>query len=174
MPVTYQLIASNTLSSSAASVTFSSIPGTYTDLVIRCSVRSNSSAISDVLNLEINGNTATVYSTTILYANSGAAGSLRSSSDAYTKIGYYVSADTTTANTFGSLEIYIPSYLASQNKAISGFGVGEGDVATYDRIGATAGLYRNTTAVSSLKLTLLTGPNFMSGSSFFLYGIKNS
>ena len=39
MPVTYNLIASNTLSSSAASVTFSAIPGTYTDLLLRITGR---------------------------------------------------------------------------------------------------------------------------------------
>ena len=86
---------------------------------------------------------------------------------------YYVDANTATSNTFGTFEIYLPSYTASQNKPFSGFGVAETN-ATNTRIGAVAGLYRSTTAISSVKLSLLTGPNFVAGSSFYLYGIKNS
>ena len=174
MPATYQLISSNTLSSAAASVTFSSIPATYTDLVLRLSARSSNAGRNDVVNMEFNANSSALYSTTILYGQGGGSfGSLRNSNATYTRIGYYISGDTTTSSTFGSQEFYIPNYTASQNKAISGFGVSENN-ATVQDLAVTAGLFRDTTAISSIKLTLLTGPNFMSGSSFFLYGIKNS
>lgn len=175
MPATYTLIASNTLSSSAASVSFSAIPNTFTDLVLRLSARSSNAGRNDVVNMEFNANSSALYSTTILYGQGGGGGlgSLRNSNATYTRIGYYISGDTTTSSTFGSQEFYIPNYTASQNKAISGFGVSENDASVQD-LAVTAGLFRDTTAISSIKLTLLTGPNFMSGSSFFLYGIKNS
>ena len=47
MATTYTLITSQTLASSAASVTFSSIPSTYTDLVLRVSARTDNAAVSD-------------------------------------------------------------------------------------------------------------------------------
>ena len=53
MPATYTLIASNTLSSAAASVTFSAIPATYTDLVLRYSARSDGASVDDYFSLNI-------------------------------------------------------------------------------------------------------------------------
>ena len=47
MPSTYTLISSNVLASSAASVTFSAIPSTYTDLVVRASIRSDATSDAD-------------------------------------------------------------------------------------------------------------------------------
>ena len=173
MANTYQLISSNVLSTATASVTFSAIPATYTDLVILGTARSSVSGVSDVVQTEFNSNTSAIYSNTLVYANNATAGSIRSSNDAAARSVYYISGDTATSNTFGTFEIYIPSYTVSQNKPYSGFGVGENDSAN-ERIGASAMLFRSTTAISSIKLTLLTGPNFMSGSSFYLYGIKNS
>lgn len=173
MAATYISIASTTLSSSAASVTFSSIPQTYTDLVIKGSARSDSAAISDVIMTEFNANTNTIYSNTYLVANSASTLSGTSSGDASARTIYYISAANATSDTFGNFEIYIPSYIASQNKPYSGFGVGETN-GTDTRVGVTAMLFRDTTAITSIKLTLLTGPNFVSGSTFHLYGIKNS
>jgi hypothetical protein len=174
MPATYQLIASNTLSSAAASVTFSSIPATYTDLVVRMSVRSTVVGNDvDILMAEFNGNTSAIYSNTYVVGFSASASSGRDSNQSTTRIGYYITGAAATANTFSSSELYIPSYTASQNKPMSGFSVAEKNT-TETAIGAAAGLFRTTTAISSIKFTPQNGTNFASGSSFFLYGIKNS
>ena len=171
MATTYTLINSNVLSSSAASVTFSSIPATYTDLVIRCSGRSDSS-FSAALDLYVsfNGSTAT-YSRTVLRAFGTTADSSTGSGSAYWTLSG-VPGTPATSNTFGSVEIYIPSYTVSQNKPIGVVSVIENNSATVNRINAIAGLVTITAAGSSIKL--VTDGNFVSGSSFYLYGISNA
>ena len=172
MATTYTLINSNVLSSSAASVTFSSIPATYTDLVLRISSRNDWAATQTSLKLTINGSSSSVYSFTRLYGTGSAAGSSRSSGNTSSFI-YYVNADTSTSNTFSSTEIYIPSYTASQNKPISVFSSQENNT-TAAFLGVSANLFAGTTAISSLSLTENNGSNFMIGSSFYLYGISNA
>ena len=174
MANTYTLIASNTLSTSAASLTFSAIPNTFTDLVDRWSARISLGAKDQYTYIQFNGDTSTNYSTTFLYTDAVTVTSTRSSNANY----YFptdVTGDAATANTFGSAEIYIPSYTASQNKPISNFGTPETnatDMADFMGLGVTAGLWRNTAAISSIYIG--ASGNFLSGSSFFLYGIKNS
>jgi hypothetical protein len=172
MANTYTLISSNVLGSSAASVTFSAIPATYTDLVIRFSARTDASALTDVIRLQLNNDTSTNYSYIFVYGNSGGAGSSLTSSATSTLISYG-SAATGTANTFSSTEIYIPNYTSSANKPISAFNVQETNDAAASP-SAWASLWRNSAAITSVKLYPNTGPNFVSGSSFYLYGIKNS
>ena len=75
MPATYTLIASNTLSSSAASVTFSAIPATYTDLVLRWSSRTDNASVVDVVLLEFNASGGTAYSTRRIIGTGSAAAS---------------------------------------------------------------------------------------------------
>lgn len=176
MPVTYQLIASNTLSSSAASVTFSSIPGTFTDIVLRLSVRSDRVANSANLGLKINGATTNYSSVYMLKTESGTAtgGRIISTDLAYSYLGVSNAANST-SNTFTSAEVYFPSYTISQNKSFSVFGAFENNDTNVSMIIGSANLYSSTSAITSLEITSPVGPsNFVSGSSFFLYGIKNS
>ena len=172
MPSTYTLISSNVLSSSAASVTFSAIPSTYTDLMLRVSVRlvaGSGSTIQDLI-VKFNG-TTTNYSITQLTGDGSTAASGRISNTTRILLSNVVDGDAT-SNTFGSVEIYVPSYTASQNKPVSAFGASENN-ATLAGLSATAGLWRDTTAISSIELSNATA-NLVSGSSFYLYGIKNS
>ena len=153
MASTYTLISSQVLASTTASVTFSSIPATYTDLVLRVSARDNDTGAFQQLRITFNGDTAT--NTSLRFVTS-------------------VDGSTATSNTFGNAEIYIPSYLASQNKPISNFAVQENNNATA-YINITAGLFSDTTAISSISLTpLFATVGWVSGSSFYLYGIKSS
>ena len=171
MANTYNLIASNTLSSSAASVTFSAIPSTYTDLVLRVSARSDRADVTDSLLLNINGLTTSIYSNTNLFGNGATASSNRLSAQSNAYLSYIVDAASNTSNTFGNIEIYIPSYTASQNKPVSTFGARE-DNSTTAVVNSVATLIQSTATISSITLALQFGPNFVSGSSFFLYGIK--
>lgn len=171
MANTYTLIASNTLSSAAASVTFSSIPQTYTDLVLRVSTRTDGSADNTLLGVRFNNDTNTNYSSILLTGNGSTASSSTLGTFANTYLGQTV-ANTATANTFNNGELYVPNYTASQNKPISGIGIAENN-STTAIIRAVAGLWQVTSAITSI--TLISGNgNFMTGSSFFLYGIKNS
>ena len=176
MANTYVLIASNTLGSNTASVTFSSIPNTYTDLVVKTSTRLPSSGgYFENLFVELNANTGAVYSGTLLRGNGGTTGSARQSTgNGYFEY-FYTNDSSTTSNTFSNCELYIPNYTASTNKPISSFSVVENNSATAAEsfIATTAHLFGSTSAITSIKF-YYSGGNIASGSSFFLYGIKNS
>jgi len=172
MPSTYTLISSNVLSSSAASVTFSAIPSTYTDLVLKYSTRTDSAGTpyeNDFI--RFNGSTASNYSHTRLEGTGSAAASARTSNTSLINLFYDSTGATATSSTFNNNEIYIPSYTISQNKPISVFIANETNNSTA-YLNVIAGLWRVTDAITSLTIT--SGANFVSGSSFYLYGIKNS
>jgi hypothetical protein len=169
MPNTYTLISSNVLGSSAASVTFSAIPSTYTDLVIRASIR-NSSGGTAAIATTFNGQ-ASGYSVTRLRGSGTTGSSGRTSSSTFL---YFSLTDSTyTANTFASWEMYLPNYLSTTNKPVSNFSVTENNSAADYYIDLNAGLSNITSAITSVTLSA-DGNTFVSGSSFYLYGIKNS
>jgi hypothetical protein len=173
MPSTYTLITGETLASSAASYTFTAIPSTFTDLVVRLSVRSDRAGENiDVLKLVVNSNTSTVYSETTLRGLSSSVSS-SNTSNATEFANDLINGAASTSDTFASYELYIPSYTVSQNKPMGTFSVQENN-STVARINAIANLFRSTSAVSSLTYSSNTGSNFVSGSSFYLYGIKSS
>lgn len=174
MPATYTLIASNTLSSSAASVTFSAIPATYTDLVLRMSSRQATSNTTDEMVIRYNGITTTTYSTTTVNGQGSTTYSFRASNQTYFGDLGVSEGNSPTASTFGSVEIYIPNYTVAAHIPSSGTSAIENNSATNNWVGATAGLWRNNGPVSSISITAGSSSTFNSGSSFFLYGIKSS
>lgn len=168
---TYSFIAKATPTGS--SLTFSSIPATYTDLVMLISSRItgavNVSTIESRLNSTINSASGTYLEGT----GSQAGGAQNSGNTIY--IGYSPGANAT-ANVFGSSEVYIPKYLTTTTKQVSAFMVAENNTtANYQN---EVVLYANysavTAAVSSIYIIDTSGYNFASGTAFWLYGIKNS
>lgn len=173
MANTYSLIASNTLSSSAASVTFSAIPASYDDLLVRYTSRVADPSADYFVYIRFNGDTATNYSNTRISGNGATASSPRNSNTGWGYGGVNTGAGAT-SNTFGSNEVYIPKYQATTDKAWSVFGTMENN-ATTSLIQGIAGLWRNSSAITSIVISDPSGSaGFVSGSSFFLYGIKNS
>jgi len=173
MAATYTLISSNVLAASAASVTFSSIPSTYTDLVLRISARSDDTGSSyKTFKLVFNGDTTALYSETRLYAESTNTIYSSTQGNRSNNTARYTTAGLSTSNTFSNFDLYIPSYTVSQNKPMSQFGVAENNSAD-GGISVYADLYRSTSAISSVEVGNFSG-NFVAGSSFYLYGIKNS
>lgn len=174
MPTTYTLIASNTLGSAAANVTFSSIPSTYTDLALRWSVRTDAgTTYLMTMRFEFNGDTGTNYSSISVYGDGVSAQSNQPNNATFMAAMASMNGTNTTTNTFASGEIYLPSYTASQNKSFSLFGASETSNTVEVRIAGLASLWRNTAAINQIKLTP-SANNFASGSTFYLYGIKNS
>lgn len=165
MPKNFELIASTTLGSSAATINFSSIPATFTDLVLVYAGRTDRAATVDGVAITFNGST-TGYSERVLY---GTGSSVASETDTAYPYGYSTS-NTATANTFGSMTFYMPNYAGSTNKSISIDCVGENN-ATQTFQSLTAGLWSNTSAIISLALQPKYGSNFMTNSSAYLYGI---
>ena len=154
---TYTPIASQTLSSAASSVTFSNIPQTYTDLVLVINGTSNQ---DDTVGLQFNSDTGTNYSATRLSGNGTTASSGRWSSISQSYYGVFY---TTTTNAIIDFQNYsnattYKTFIARSNNASN-------DVRT------TVGLWRNTAAITSIKLTFFGASTYSSGSTFNLYGI---
>lgn len=172
MANTYELIASNIVTTPVASITFSSIPATYTDLVVRFSIRSTSA--TGWLSVILNNITTTTSSEIWLRGDGSAASSaLQASTNYFGGNGndLLINLSGSTANTFTSGEMYIPSYTVSQNKPVS-FVLAAENNTTAANMTALAGLWRNTAAVNQIQFD--PSGNCDTGSSFYLYGIKNS
>jgi hypothetical protein len=166
---TYTLIASNTVGSGGvASVTFSSIPTTYTDLVVLVSCRSSQvGAFADYGQITFNGSSST-FSYKDVYGN----GSSASSTGASVNTIFVYQGNAATASTFGNASIYIPNYTSANNKSFSIDSVVENNGTTgYDTL--TAGLWSTTTAINSVGLAPASG-TWLQHSTFTLYGISNA
>ena len=172
MPNTYTLIASNTVGSGGvASVTFSSIPATYTDLVVKASIRSSGtvSGYSSTFN-----GSSTGYSERLLYGTGSAAASASSSSASYLNWIFNTNESGSTASTFSNCEFYIPNYAGSNNKSISSDNVTEQNGASATAY-LDAALWANSAAITSIAMAISgTSALFAQYSTFYLYGIKNS
>jgi hypothetical protein len=171
------LISSQTLTSSAASVTFSSIPATYTDLCVKLSNKNSDTGTGTWAGyFTFNGTGGTAYSDTYLLWSSGsfAPGSGRSSNTSQIQTLIENSSNAAYTNNYSNTEIYIPSYTASQNKPVSTYTIAEMNNTNGTDLGQIdAGLWRNTAAITSITFYPVSG-SYVSGSSFYLYGIKNS
>jgi hypothetical protein len=172
MAITYKAIATTTVGSGgASSIDFTSIPATYTDLLLVISTRQPGGAPSwSDLRIRFNSST-TSYTDKLLYGDGSSATSI-SESDTGIVI-RSVNNGVATANTFGSASIYIPNYTSSNYKSVSIDQVTENN-ATQALAGLTAGLWSNTSAITSIGLTPNTAGNFSQYSTATLYGIKNS
>ena len=172
MPSTMLLIARQTLSVDTASVTFSNIPQTYTDLRLVVSARTDRANNGDSMYLQFNGDTTSAnYSNRILYGTGSSAVSITSATAILLTQGACGSSDT--ANTFGSSEAYIPNYTGSTTKSVSHQGNSETNAAT-SYMSVDAGLWSGTAPITSMLLRPGNGTAFRSGSTFFLYGVTSA
>jgi hypothetical protein len=158
----------------AASMDFTSIPATYTDLIVKISARgTRSNSGSQVVSLRFNSDSGANYSYRRLYADGTSAASDSSTGDSYGTAGY-VSKTFDTANTFGSCEIYVPNYAGSTTKSYSSDGVEENN-ATLSYASIVAGLWSGTAAITAISLYASNGSfNWEQYSSAILYGIKKN
>jgi hypothetical protein len=170
MPTTFTKIASATVGSGgAATIDFTSIPSTYTDLVVKLSARSNNTSVGVYVNY--NGNSAN-YASLRLYADGATTYSDTHGSAAQIAVVAGVNISTFTASTFSSMDFYIPNYAGSNNKSASSDSVTENNATTaWAALGAN--LWSNSAAITSIALTPAAG-SFVQYSTATLYGIKNS
>jgi hypothetical protein len=168
MATTFTKIASvNVGLLGASSIAFTSIPSTYTDLVVKVSARSDF-AINPQAALYVSTNVSSPSSRRIEGNGSSAASYTEASS---INASGSTPANSSTANTFGNVELYFPNYAGSNNKSLSMDAVGENNTtAAYATL--TAGLFSATTAINSITFT--TDGNFKQYSTATLYGISKS
>jgi microcompartment protein CcmK/EutM len=90
MTATYEKIATTTLGSAQASTTFSTISGAYTDLVLI--VAGVTTSGTEAVAVQVNGDTGSNYSRTVLLGNGSAASSSRATSQTSAGLGVIDSA----------------------------------------------------------------------------------
>ena len=152
MTATYDKLATQTLGSAAASVTFSSL-GSYTDIVW---VLNGTSTANAVITVQFNADAGANYSCTWMDGNGSVADSSRDTTSYI-----YIGNPTSEFNIIGSVMNYsnantYKTYISRGNTSAS-------------RVSAVVGLWRNTAAITSIKFL---NSNFATGSTFTLYGIK--
>lgn len=162
MASTYTPIATQTLGSAASSVTLSSIPSTYTDLILVISAQGASGA-SSAINAYFNTDTASNYSYTQITGDGTSAASARTSSSTRMRLGW-----SAISSAFAPSIVHIQNYANTTTYKTSLVRIND----AADRTGAVINLWRSTAAINQIVLNLNSGANFNIGSTFTLYGIK--
>lgn len=165
----YNLISTTTVGSGgAAGIEFTSIPQTYTDLLIVASLRGSAAVAFQTNRLKVNGSTSNLSTRLVFGTGAGAS----SASVTYLHAGN-TGGTSTTASVFSSHNIYIPNYTGSNNKSVSSDAVLENNSTTDYVLALGAGLWSQTAAITSVELYPESG-SYVQYSSASLYGIKNS
>ena len=160
---TYTPIQTYTASGSQSSITFSSIPSTYTDLIVVINAASSTGGFGSWIRL--NSDTATNYSQTILYGDGSSAVSLQGTNGTFVNLNYY--GDATTTSNAQTIIVQIQNYASTSTyKTFLSRG---GNVAS--GLSAIVGLWRISSAISSITILSANGGNYASTSTFTLYGI---
>ena len=170
MASTYEPIATYTVPSAAASYTFSSIPSTYTDLVLVVNAGFSNSGGDNQFELRFNGDSGSNYSVTSLSGDGSSASSARQSNNTYIEMYQRISRNSLTSNVIINIQNYANTTtyktVLGRTNAPDGSSYGSG-------VGASVNLWRSTAAINSIVLGNLYGSNTMlTGSTFTLYGIK--
>ena len=161
-----KLIETKTLGTAAASIEFTSIPQTFTDLVCLISSRSNRAAVNDDLRIRLNGATTDLTSRVL---NGDGSAAVSYSDTTWDSLAIQ-SAASSTSNTFGNSQVYISDYRGATNKVISVDSVSENN-ATAATQRLAAGLWSNTAAITSVLFSPVLGTDFVAGTTISLYGI---
>lgn len=166
MPSTFHKIASSTVGSGgAATISFTSIPGTYTDLVLKISASigtGGSGGNGQAMYITLNGSTSN-FTGRYLYGSGSAASS--------GSLARYVGS-INPSGAPNNMEIYFPNYSESTNKSFSVDNVDEGNFVAAD-MNLIAGLWSNTATITSISIANATS-NFVQYSTATLYGISKT
>ena len=168
MANTYQLISSITLGSAAATMEFTSIPATYTDLIVKLSTQGTAATPR----VRFNNVTSAIYSEKLLYGQGGTAASAIATTDTWFEwiaLSNYGGA----SDFFANSEFYIPNYAGSNNKSVSADSVQEVNATTGNNLYLDAGLWSSSAAITSIQFFASSG-NFVAHSTAYLYGISNA
>jgi hypothetical protein len=157
MPKTYEPIATQTLGTATNSVTFSSIAGTYTDLVL---VFNGTVSANQYVAVRLNSDTGSNYSWTRIDGDGTSAYSSRGTSTTFGRLGI---GDPT--NRTLTISHFMNYSNTTTNKTVL-------SRSNADFVGALVNLWRNTAAITSITVLTTTADTFTVGSTFTLYGIK--
>ena len=168
MATTYTLISSVTVGSGgAADIEFTSIPTTYTDLLLRFSPRSANSTYGG-FNLYMNTNTNRFEGIFLsVDGSSGSSGGPNSE--------FFLPLSTWTSSTFGNVDLYFPNYQSSTTKTLLAEGAAEANTTDVKRyVSFFAYSLADNNAINKLKLSMFGGDKFAQYTTAYLYGISNA
>jgi len=159
MPSTYESIATNTLGTATSTITFSSIPSSWTDLRVVLSSKANSTV---AVVFRFNSDTATNYSKTTLYYGPAGLRQINQTS--------IVSWNSLLSGNWQSRMYDIFSYAGSQFKTLL-FSENASESASVGGVSRAVGMWRSTAAITSITIST-SSSTFAVGTIATLYGIK--
>lgn len=173
MAGTYEKIDTNLLTSAVGSFAFTSIPGTYTDLIIMTSIQGQSNGA----NVQIwfnNDGAGTAYSNTVLYSASSTAYSGRTTNAAKINFGTNGGMPFQNANQFGTNIWNIQNYSnATTYKTVFGTSRSpNGGYLNAQELDSAVGIWRNTAPITQINIGIDNSKLMQPGSRFTIYGIK--
>jgi len=170
---TFTLIASSTVGSGGgvASIDFTSIPSTYTDLCLKVSARNTKNASTFLGGIKFNSIT-----TNFSFKYLGGSGSSAFSVGGSGSEELIANGPTSTSDTFSNFELYIPNYAGSLNKSFSLDSVVEDNSSSGNFLQVYAGLWSNTAAINSISLYDIAYGSafFVQHTTAYLYGVSNA
>jgi hypothetical protein len=170
---TYELIESRILTSSTSSFTFSSL-GTYDNiyehLQIRCLVRTDRSATNDAALIRLNNDTGGRYTNHVLSGTGSGVSSLHLGTASSIRLSQAAGA-LSPSNSFAASVMDILDAFSRNNKTTRTLTGAQLDTSLY-RVELYSGLYREPDSINSITVLPESGPNFVSGSRFSLYGVR--
>jgi hypothetical protein len=167
----YRLLASTTLETATSSVVFSSIPGSFTDLLLKIGARDTTTGSTITSgSVRINGSIATNNSYTSIKGTGSSVTTNRRTSVNGLEFYYPGSNASMTTLSFSNTDFYFPNYTNATTKSIGLFTSTE-NMDTNAELDSWAHQTQNTNPITSLEII---GNQFQIGSTFYLYGIKNS
>lgn len=169
MAATYEPIETLSSSGSTSTFSFTSVPSTYTDIVIVSSLRSSYSITEHDTLIRVNGSASNIYSRTYILGNGSSASSARSTN----LTGFYagqVQGATSTAGVFSTQIVHLMNYASTTtNKTF----IARNNTPTANT-SSTVGLWRSTDAINQIDILNADGSNWVSGSTATIYGIKSA
>jgi hypothetical protein len=167
MPKTYRPIATTTLTSAAANITFSSISQAYTDLRLVVTVRQDNNASNDSLRLRFNSDGGTNYSRVNLTGDGSSTASTKTRNDDEINIVSYIPGTSAASGLYAVTVVDILNYSNTTTFKTSIIRTSNAAVGT----AATVGLWRSTAAINTIFMRV-SGFDMTSGTTATLYGIK--
>jgi hypothetical protein len=166
MTVTYQPISTQTLGTATGTVSFTSISGAYTDLVLVVTGKTSTGAYN--CRFRLNGDTGSNYSFTELYGTGSSAASSRSTSQTSGRFDNYATPSTT------GMYLLIAQFMNYSNSTTNKTVINRSNNAggTYPGAQANVNLWRNTAAITQIDVSPQFADTWAVGSTFTLYGIK--
>lgn len=170
---TYRLIETATVGSGgAASIAFTSIPQTYTDLMMVMSIRTNRASVADYAAVSFNSSTSS-FSLRLLIGDGSTVSSNSYTTSPDSRIVGQAVGDSSTASVFSNGSLYIPNYASSNYKSYS-FDAARENNTSGNEMSLGAGLWSDTAAITSIAITSWGSATLLQYSSASLYGISNT